>query len=252
LLLAAHDLFAAAQQRLADDYATARALGMLAFAALGTAVLLAVLGYTQLYLLQRTRRIVNPGLAGAMLLVLVATVAGVVLLLVQHDRLDRARTAGSDLVVRTAQARIALLTQRGAESRTLAAHEGGGGDSERRFAEQTSVLLGTADAPGLLAGTPAESAERAYLEVHKQVRARDDAVDYRGAVSIALGAGSTAFAAVDQALADQAAQAQDAFGGNAERAANGLTALGWAVPVLALLTGVLSVLGLNARLREYR
>jgi hypothetical protein len=252
LLIAAQDLFTAEQQRLDGDYASARATGWLVVTGLLTIALLGALGYVQAFLTRRMHRLVNLGLAGATVVVVAVAVLSLALVAVQHSQLSEAKRVGSDPLVAAANARIAVLTQRGAESLTLAAHQGSAGDSEQRFREQTALLLGTDDRPGLLSGTPAEALERQYLQTHDQVRSQDDGTDYRGAVTTALGPGGTAFAALDDELSRRVGAAQDTFSAAAAGARTGLLVLLFVIPLGAIAVCVLSVIGVRERLEEYR
>jgi hypothetical protein len=272
LLPAAQRLFSEEQQRLADDYHSARASVAAWLAGLMFVLLLAALVWVQWRLYQRTHRLLNLPLVAATVLALVLFVVFAGVFTTQHSRLGRAQAEGSDPVGVLAQARIAVLRQRADESLTLVAR-GSTDEYEKDFAVQQTSLDGGNGVPGLLAvaaeqaatsedagasGLVAEvrSTARAYGEVHQQVRRLDQAGAYNEAVlratSSAPNAAPAAFAALDAALAaaidgDQA-RFEDAVG----RAGGGLGGLGWFVPLLGAAIAGLAALGLRARLREYR
>jgi len=256
LLPAADELFTIEQRQLAADYHAARADAWLAVTAGIAAVLLVVLVATQVFLTRRTRRLLNPGLLGAtvVLVVLVAVMASV--LLVERHRLVQAQRTGSDPVGTTARARIAALIQHGDESLTLISR-GNSSDYENDFVAAQSRLLGDPSHPPLLpVGTNARLLEQTYLTRHAQISAHDITGDYNGAVALATSTApsgaAAAFAALDTELSQTLAADHAHFAAAARHADAGLSMLAVLGPLLGLVVCVASVLGIRPRLEEYR
>jgi hypothetical protein len=263
LLPAADRLYRLETERLAGDRDAAAAFPWLTVPLL--LLTLAGLGVVQVYLVRRTRRLVNVGLA-------VATAAGVVLLLwvgvswigaaVNLHASDRDGSAQVDVL---AQARIAALQARADEALTLVAR-GSGGGFEDDFETNMTTLAGEG---GLLARAQdgatdpavrdvlgeAVAAVADWRTVHTELRRLDDSGQYPEAVQLAIGAdgsSAAAFNRVDDRLAAAIATASRAFDERASSAggALALAAFGWTVLTLVLVAGV--VVGLQQRIAEYR
>ena len=93
---------------------------------------------------------------------------------------------------------------------------------------------------------------REYLDLHRQVRARDEAAAYRDAVSLAVNGQAAAAATLDKAFKAEIATARHNLDSHAEDARQALRALRIAIAVLAVLAAALAVIGLQRRIREYR
>jgi len=230
---------------------------------------LAGLVATQVYLVRRTRRLVNVGLAAA-------TAAGVVLLLwvglswvgvaAQLSASDREGSAQVELI---AGARVAALQARAGEALTLVAR-GSGAAFEEQFTANMTALAGTDGRGGRLAEARRRATDPAVVNalgaataavsdwraVHRQVRERDDGGQYPEAVTLAVGddpaGAANAFNRVDGQLSAAIAAASRTFTERADAAGGALAAsgVGWALLTLVLLTGL--VLGLQQRIAEYR
>jgi hypothetical protein len=272
LLPAAQRLFTQEQSDLADDYHSARATAGAVAAGLLLLLLVGALVLAQLRLYRRTHRVLNLPLVAATVLAVVLFAVFTGVFATQHSRLGRAQADGSDPVGVLARARIAALRQRADESLTLVAR-GSTDEYEKDFAEQQGALDGTGGSVGLIdvavrqaneSSDPAaarrvadvQTAAQAYATLHGQVRKLDDSGDYNGAVSLATSSAPTSapavFAALDTALANAIVADQHSFEDAAGDAGGGLGALGWFVPVAGLAIAGLAILGLRARLREYR
>jgi len=225
-------------------------------------VLLGGLVLAQRYLMRRTQRLVNRGMA-------VATVATVVMLLWVavswldvSNQLGNSRDEGSAQVNLIAQARIAALQARADEALTLVAR--GSGDAfEKDFAARMATITGAAglvgqarnqahapdvakdldDALGSIAGWGSQ---------HKQVRTLDDGGQYPEAVTLALGDTAKTFKSIDNSLGDAIAKADGAFRDHASSADSAMSgaAVGWGLLTIVSIAGL--VLGLRQRIAEYR
>lgn len=227
-------------------------------------VLLGGLVLAQRYLMRRTQRLVNRGMA-------VATVTTVVMLLWVavswldvSNQLGRSRDEGSAQVNLIAQARIAALQARADEALTLVAR--GSGDAfEKDFTDRMATLAGngsggllgqaTGDALSADVRTDLGSATRAvasWRAQHKQVRTLDDGGQYPEAVSLALGDAATTFKTIDTSLGDAITKADGAFRDHASSADGAMSgaAVGWSLLTIVSIAGL--VLGLRQRIAEYR
>jgi hypothetical protein len=225
-------------------------------------VLLGGLVLAQRYLMRRTQRLVNRGMA-------VATVATVVMLLWVavswldvSNQLGRSRDDGSAQVNLIAQARIAALQARADEALTLVAR--GSGDAfEKDFTDRMATLSGAGGLVGQ-ARNEAHSADVAkdlddalgavanWRAQHKQVRTLDDGGQYPEAVTLALGDTAKTFSTIDTSLGDAIAKADGAFRDHASSADGAMSgaAVGWSLLTIVSIAGL--VLGLRQRIAEYR
>jgi hypothetical protein len=267
LLPAARDVSTQANADLAA--ASGRATGLpLALVLLAAA---AVVGYVlyraQRWLLRRTHRRFNPGLA-------VASVAGVVSLLwlliafaVARADLLQALDHGSAPVAALAQADIAALQARADESLTLI--DAGGDDSfqadfvavQRRLGPGPGALLTDAVAaargsPGEGSAAAAAATATAWYRVHRTVRSLDDNGKHAQAVRLLTTPGpghcGTLFARLDRSLTSAIAADQVVFRSNALTGRDAFTGLEVGVIVLALVMAAGCARGLSTRLAEYR
>ncbi|NUT47862.1 MAG: hypothetical protein HOV94_11220 [Saccharothrix sp.] len=220
------------------------------------ALSLVALVVVQRYVTRRTNRVLNPGLvvataltAVSLLWVLVASA-----LVVFHASTSKDEATVVDLLAR---ARIATLTARGDE--TLALVTRGSGESyEAEYVEADRMLGDLLDRARLLAPTPSVLAavehHARWREVHREVRAVDEAGDHPEAVALALGRDveGAAFDALDSELAEAIGAAREELTRAIGLARAALVGAVPAVVVLAVLAAVSSSLGLWQRLKEYR
>ena len=118
LLADADTLLGYEQGRVSAGYTDARSTGTTALLFVALVVLGIVLVLGQLVLTRRTRRALNPALALATVLTLVALVATAGVVAVARDRLDKGANASSQIALLTA-AQIDALKEKGDESLTL-------------------------------------------------------------------------------------------------------------------------------------
>jgi hypothetical protein len=256
MLPAADQLLTIEQHQTVAGYDAARAsTPLLVTGGIAVALLLTLL-VTQLWLTRRTRRLLNVGLLAATVTLLLAAALTAGILELQRHRLATAQRTGSTPVAAAARARIAALVEHGDDSLTLVSRSTSAA-YEKDFAAAQASLLGDASHPGLLPpGSQARSLEQAYLVRHNQVRALDDGGNYNAAVAAATSTApdgaETAFAALDAELTQTVTTAQSRFTSAAGHAGSGLTLLEFLAPLLALIICALSILGIRARLEEYR
>lgn len=267
LLPAANDVYLAQTQRLKRDHNGGDGYPYVSVV-LGV-VVLAGLVIAQRYVSRRTRRLVNPGLAAATLLVLAALIYQNAAWVNLHSHLHSAEANGSGQVELLAQARIAALQARADEALTLVAR-GSGGAFEQDFTTTMHRLVGVDGNGGLLATAASEATDpavredvdvavanvHAWQQVHTTLRAHDDSGKYTAAVSEAIGTApadaSSRFAAIDGVLGDGIRVTDATFSDEATAAAGAAEAVGIVVIILTLLTLAGVAIGVQRRIAEYR
>jgi hypothetical protein len=261
LLPAAEELYRLETQRLADDRDAASALPWLAILLL--LATLAGLVVAQLYLIRRTRRLVNVGLAaatGAALIALIWVTAGWIGV---SSNLAASHRDGSQQVSLVAQARIQALQARADEALTLVAR-GSGGAFEKDYGTRMDQFTGLLDQARAGSTSPAVrdalagavAATQQWRTAHQNLRQLDDTGQYPEAVTIAVGAdeksAASLFKRVDEALATAIADANATFVDRAGRADGALTGAGIGLALLTLVVLAGTILGLQQRIGEYR
>ncbi|HEX4360728.1 MAG TPA: hypothetical protein VH141_24555 [Pseudonocardia sp.] len=216
---------------------------------------------------RRTNRVLNPGLATATGLVLLALLWWVGATVLTDVRLTQATRHGAAITALD-NARAAVLQARSNENLVLVAR-GGGSASDAGYTGRLAAVLGPDGAGGLLgtaassagsAGTPAIDAARAaardWQGAHRRLRELDDGGRYRDAVTSAIGtdpAGSRAtFNRLDAALGQALREQRAALDSAAAAARSALTGLAAGPAVLALLAAAGVAAGIAIRVREYR
>jgi hypothetical protein len=268
LLPAARKLHTAETARLRSDDEAARSWPWFA---LGAGVLaLGALGWAQRRDYLRTHRVFNPGLLGATVAVLAATVwllGGQTLAVTALKTSDE---KGARSLRALNEAWIGALQARGDENMTLVAR-GAGSAYEDSYREQMARVAGrgTDRAGGQLhdalslADDPAgrdpvrraEDAVGTWRERHKRVRELDDKGDYEPAVRGVIGArGSTgeSFDRVEAGLEKARKHEQAEFERAAGHGRSALTGLAAGAGALAVLGAAAVLLGIGRRLSEYR
>ncbi len=265
LLPAAEQLYRDETARLGADQDSASSLPIVEIL-LGLLALV-VLFFAQRYVRRRTRRRLNTGLAIAtgaalvsLLWVLIAT-AGVA------ANVGASRDDGSTQTDVLARARIAALAARADETLTLVAR-GSGTEFEEHYGKVREQLAGggggllgeadslaTDDAVRDKVGT-AEEVQKAWHDVHVDIREADDSGDYAKAVQLAIGPDESGAAAqfdkVDTNLREAIAATTATFDDEVSQASNALTGTVIGVILLALVMAAGSVAGIWQRLKEYR
>ncbi|MEN3303910.1 MAG: hypothetical protein V7603_112 [Micromonosporaceae bacterium] len=262
LLPAAQRLYQSRTGRLATDRGAAAGLPWVA--ALLVLLSLGALVVGQVYLVRRTHRLVNLGLATATLAALALLVWLVVSWAGAASALHAGQREGSAQVELMSQGRIHALQARADEALTLVAHGSGGGfendfatEFDRLTGDLNQARRGAGDAAVRGALQDALDKAAAWKAAHTKVRTADDGGRYSDAVTLAVGtsdqAGAAAsFNALDADLARSIGVANAAFDMDAARAGDSLsgTGVGFLLLTLVLLAGV--VAGFQQRIGEYR
>ncbi len=210
--------------------------------------------WSQGYLSRTTHRTFNVPLVAATGLFAVLILLTVTLFANQRNHLDQAAEEGSAPVAALAGIHIAVLTERADEALTLAAR--GSADKEEDFDRATATI--DFDDPRLVyaqqfTGT-AKQQHDAYLATHDQVRKLDaEDGNYDGAVALAIGDQATRqFGDLRTTLESAIDDREAAFTEQIGAAGDWLDLLTLLGPLLALGICALAVVGIRARLEEYR
>lgn len=268
ILPAARDLYEVEARRLDSDYRAAVSTTTAAAAVLALVAALAVLVGVQLTLTRLTNRTLNVPLVGASV-ALVALLAWVVVgFAEQQHRLSAAQRDGSDPVEALSATRVLLLRAEADESLALVAR--GGGDANLADLSTTLAVLGPPDGSrGLIREAAALSARtgptaafddftsalRRYERLHGRIARLEAQGRFDEAVDLAEGSRAAEKPLADRMSSDLEQQigiAQGRFTAAATAGRSALSGLWLGIPLLALVVGVLSVLGVNQRLAEYR
>lgn len=239
--------------------------------------MLALLATTQIYLARATRRIVNPPLALATVILVGLMTWVVVAFAMEQHRVSMAQSNGSDPVeLLTA---TSILASRAQANESVALSSRGGGEEEIRISDvyrgfRAAVApIGDATVPsargsgGLLDVAVSQTghstaaidaiyaAYRRYRAAHEKVVALQRNEGSTEAVQFATartGSSKSAADALDAALAREVDVAQARFEAEIDDAASKLDALSVGIPLLTSFLGVLALLGVRMRLEEYR
>jgi hypothetical protein len=253
LLKQAETLFGIAQGEVSNGYRNARSVWWVTLFTVVLVALLVGLLLAQRYLSRSTHRTFNVPLVAATGLTLLLALGSAGVLISQNVHLHQAGEQGSTPAAQLAEARILALRERGDEALELAAH-GSGSDYERDFG-QASAQLTAAHGPlaGDFVGDDTVTAHQTYLNQHKRVRQLDDGGDYDAAVKLAIGPETTkAFDSVTAGIGKALDERKAAFTDEIDSAGNGLGLLTVLGPLVALIVCALAVVGIRARLEEYR
>jgi hypothetical protein len=265
ILPAATDLYRDAARQLRDNYESGTSsltLVLVLAAGLGMLTLLVVV---QIFVRRRSNRLLNLGLVAAT--VLVVGLLGWTLLRFgsAHDALNRAQERGSDSVEVLSSARI--LTLRVQNNENLALIERGTGDVYRAESARIMNELGGKSGTSHLLGYAATIADRTddgariralakqftrLRDLHAQVQAKDDGGEYNQAVALSVGEQLAAVDQLQDALQGDIARSQARLASAAQDARSGFGVLEVAIPVFAIIAGLLVLLGLERRIGEYR
>jgi hypothetical protein len=267
LLVKAKDLYAAENSSLMGTSAQATGLPLV----IVTAVFGLVVGYllfrASRWLRGRTNRVLNAGLVGAGLAVLVSLAwLAVAYTSARGDLLD-AQARGSATVEAIAQVGIAAQEAHADEGLTLI--DNTGTDMyEQDFTRQqhalgpgSGTLLGTAQSAAR--GTPAEPAvtatvrdAQAWFTAHAAVRSLDNNGSHARAVTSVLGTGGgdagASFGRLSRDIGSAISSDQAVFDSTARSASSAYDGLEVGLIVLALLMAAGCAWGLSRRLAEYR
>jgi hypothetical protein len=259
ILPAADRLLAAEARRLSDDYGTGTATAALVVLALAVVVAMGLLVWAQSYLTRISRRVLNPLMVAATVVLAGVSVWAVIGMLGEQSALASARHASDSVEVLSAT-RVLLARAQSDESLALV-NRGSDETDPIDFARVMGVLTahnGPLSELNALAGqTRTGASARQFMTDFSAYRARTGqitALENAGLVRPAISLASSA------ALADrpnvnlqrQISAAQARFLRAANDATSSVSGLTVAIPVLTVLAAGLALLGLRQRLREYR
>ena len=207
----------------------------------------------QVWLARRFRRYLNPGLAAASAVILLALVGAGIGLYALSSATTSIKTGSFRAVTSSAKIRIYAYDAKSNESLTLIARGSGQAFEQAWTGAAAEIVeqLGTLpDARGL------SSAWTSYAGVHKQIRSLDDNGSWDKAVALATGSdpsgANAVFGAFDHAatgyLDAASASTADRLGG----AQPGLVIAAIALFLAGVAAALASRAGVAARLREYR
>jgi hypothetical protein len=263
ILPAATLLYERAAGQLHGAYRSGTAAGPVVMWAVVACAVLGVLVITQVFLSRRTRRILNLGLVAATVLVVALSVWAANAFTSGQRALAAAQEEGSDHFLVLSAARI--LTLRSMSDENLDLIERGTastylddfGESIASIGDNDEGLLGWAgdivDRTGMDVGLGTIlDRHDAYLALHEEVRALERQARYVDAVDLAVGAEAAAAATLDDAYEASIASAHGRLESAAADARHALRGLTTTMAVVAALAGLVAVLGLDRRIREYR
>lgn len=219
-------------------------------------VVLALIGVASVWLLRRTRRVVNVGLAVAALAVLGSTGFASSVMASStssaEDTLDGSYAGATAF----AQARTAAFDARSNEALTLIAR-GNGAAFETRWQQQAAqVTARLTDATKADAADGGQAADgfRSYGDQHEQIRSLDDAGDYDTAVdqALAIGGGGDGFSQFDDASRTGLETLSSDTDAALADARNSVSGHRWLVLVAGFVAAAAAFAGFARRIQEYR
>jgi hypothetical protein len=225
-------------------------------AALASALgLLGVILAAHVWVRRRFHRRFNVALISAAVIVVVATALAGVVVASADGSVDRARSAGSLPLLGYTQARILALQLRADDELTLLTRE----SVPAYQKDLAQTLAGLQTVVGAQPDTRVDSALSTLVDTHARIRSLVQGNAYTAAVALAVLPGDSASSGLpaasshlDQVLSDDVAAATTSFDSSTSQARSDVGALAGITLLLVLLAGVLCVVGLRARLREYR
>ncbi|MGQ0718995.1 MAG: hypothetical protein ACT4NP_17115 [Pseudonocardiales bacterium] len=266
ILPAAAELQRRQAARLDDAYQRAGSVPVVALAACG--VSLAGLIWAQIFLFQRTHRIVNIGLVAASAAALTGLLWWTVAEAASAGPLASSHRHSQAVSNALGPAQIAALQARAIESLGLVSRNIGG--SEPDFNARMMQLARNEGAGGALGAARQFATDQEgralvdaavrealrYASAHEQVRVLDDRGEYTDAVNAAvntrMAGAATAFDRLSPALKTAVDHEREAFGNDIDRARGWLTGLPIGTGALALAAAAGVALGIRQRLEEYR
>ncbi len=269
LLPAAQALYETEAKQLSHEYAGSSEPLQTATIAVVALLLAGVLVIPQLYLVQRTNRLLNLPLLLSTIMAVGVLGWTLVAFTAERSDLAAAQRKGSDQVQVLSQARILALRAKGAESLSLVSR-GNGQAFDADFAAFTKSLGAPGGPPGVLAQArsladagPArqavatvEQSLAAYLAVHQKVAALSSSGQFAQAVTLAVGPQpdqvNATFKRLDGALEQALGLNQAEFARQAASGRHRLDGLSTAVPVGLVVVGLLALGGLQQRINDYR
>lgn len=268
ILPAANQLYATEAERLTRDYGAGLGAGRFVVVLLTGLLALGALIATQLYVTQRTHRLLNLPMLAATAVLLAVVVWTLVAFAGEQSALSAAQRKGSDPVEVLAATRILTLRAEGDEGLALVAR--GGGDQYAADYAAVTRAVGPADGTQRLLAEGSTLASRThttrafadfrstlarYRAVHSRIAKLESNGDFNHAINLAVG--PTAKEAplaesMNRSLGSQISTAQQRFAGAAGDARSALGGLWLGIPLLVAAAGALGLIGVNQRMNEYR
>jgi hypothetical protein len=266
MLPAATALYEHAAARLDDEYRSGTSTTEIVLVVVGGLAVLALLIGVQLFVTRRSNRILNVGLVGATVLVVILLGWTLVRFVSAQNSLLDAQRKGSDAVQLLSAARILTLQAQADENTTLI--ERGGGEAYVQDFDRVMRRLGGTDGRGGLLAEARSVAARTGSErrldpiqadlntlgdMHRDIRTTDDVeANYAEAVRKATGDQAKLIRRLDNRLSAEITSAKRRLDGHASDARGGFGVLAVGIPLLLVLAGVLALVGLQRRVTEYR
>jgi hypothetical protein len=258
LLPAASTLYDTEQVRLSHD--DDRASGSTLVAAV--LILLAIVALAALFLhidvARRFRRVINVGLAVAILAVVAVGVWAVLAAVSSGHAVSAAEHRGTSPLDTLTRAGIFAQQARADDELTLATRDSDTGYQEdySAAAARLATLMGTRTTGWTTAETgdlsAAAQAWSAYTDQHNAIRSEDQGGDLSTAISSDRSKAAPAAAAVDAPLSAGVTTAVETFRRNDRSASNDLDGLALGCVVLMVIAAAAVLIGVEPRIREYR
>jgi len=239
--------------RLDGQYRQARSQPVPALALAG--LCLAVLAFVQVFLFRKTKRLVNVGLATAVVAIIGAAVWWAASMSESHPALRSSQRHSQSAAAALGQAQIAARQARTAELLTLQSSDSG--SDERNFQTKMQLLArqdgdnqGAGGALGAAAAFASDADERAQVKA-----AVADTGDWRlahGRLRTEPDTVKAAFDKLDRSLGHAVDLQNQAFDTDIDRAQSALRRPVAVIGVAALLAAALAAWGIGRRLEEYR
>jgi len=268
ILPAADSLAASSAEQIDDEYRHATSWVHVVLVSVAGVATLAALVAVQLWLFRRTHRILNVPLLVASALVAVTFAVTLSAFTAERARLVDGRDHGFVPMTEIAQARVLGLRAWGDQSMSLIARGDGAAldeDADRVAARLGYTPEGEPIDDGVLRTITDASVERGVPGAGIEQRWQDYqkiSIKVRGAVrhagkfadarKLALNDGATAFGRFDTAADEAFLASQARFNGRLAAAGDRLTGLAIVVSVVSALCLLLTLIGIQARINEYR
>jgi hypothetical protein len=265
ILPAAQRLYATEANRLGEDYQSGTSSGPLVAIGIAIIVAIGILIGSQLYVTRISRRILNVWMLLATVMIAVVSIWSIVGLVVERNALLSAQRKGSDSLEVLSAARVLLSRAQSDESLILASR----GSDETDPADLATAMRMLSPHGGLIAeikslanrtgGTHGAARLAQQYNAYQAQTARITHLQNRGFVVPAVNLAVTAAARqsspasrLNTDLRTQITAAQSRYEREASDATEALTGLAFAIPMLALIAAVLSLVGIRERRSEYR
>jgi hypothetical protein len=263
ILPAAGKLYSAAAHRLGREYGSGTATASLAVLAGAAGASLALLILAQWWLARVSRRILNPPIVLATILLLATSVWAIIGMVGEQRALARARANGSDSIEVLSATTVLLARAETDESMTLVNR----GSDDTDPVDFAHVMRALAPPSGLIAEatvlarrtgtTPAAVRLEGDFARYQAETAMLARLEHRGEIfqAIKLSSSPRSDAIVSDLssnLAGQVANADVRFKRAAAQATSAMTGLTVAIPLLTLLAASFALIGVRKRLWEYR